>query len=220
MVGECERLIRATDWAGTPLGPIEAWPPALTSALDLCLSSRLPHVLCWGPQFLMLYNDDLIPIIGRHRHPAAMAQPVFGATPEGRALLEPMLQQVFSTGVATWTEDLMVPLEREGRPAERYFTFTYSPVHDRGEVAGVICAVVETTDRVIELRRLRLIATLVEATRANTPIEACEMIAAEPRRSSTMQLRTGRAKQPAPAPSCRSCAGASRSALSSRGSRP
>ena len=29
--GEAARMMRATDWAATPLGPVEGWPPGLGS---------------------------------------------------------------------------------------------------------------------------------------------------------------------------------------------
>ena len=29
--GEAARMMRATDWAATPLGPVEGWPPGLCS---------------------------------------------------------------------------------------------------------------------------------------------------------------------------------------------
>ncbi len=74
----------------------------------------------------------------------------------------------------------MLPLARTGVPEESYFTFTYSPIRDEsGGVGGVFCAVVETTDKVIEERRLRLLNALAEVARARTPAEACAHAAAE-----------------------------------------
>jgi len=37
--GELGALMRAYDWTKTPLGPTEAWPESLRSALGLCLNS-------------------------------------------------------------------------------------------------------------------------------------------------------------------------------------
>src|SRR5687767_15513647 len=34
--------LRAHDWAATPLGPPESWPPYLRFAFDICLHSALP----------------------------------------------------------------------------------------------------------------------------------------------------------------------------------
>jgi hypothetical protein len=51
-------------------------------------------------------------------------------------------------------------------------------------VGGVFCAVVETTDKVIEGRRLLLLNALAEATRAQHPAQACAHAAAEIARAS------------------------------------
>jgi hypothetical protein len=68
---------------------------------------------------------------------------------------------------------MMLPLLRDEVQEESYFTFTYSPIHDEsGCVGGVFCAVVETTARVIEEGRLRLLNSLADVTRAQSPAQA------------------------------------------------
>ena len=72
----------------------------------------------------------------------------------------------------------MLPLVRGDAAEESYFTFTYSPIRDEaGGVGGVFCAVMETTDKVIEERRLRLLNALAEATQAKTKQDACAQAA-------------------------------------------
>ncbi len=178
--GETGALARAIDWRTTPLGPAREWPQSLRTALSICVCSRFPIALYWGPEFVMLYNDDLIPMVGANKHPQAMGRPAFEVLPEIRAIIEPLLVHVVRTGEATWSEDLMLPLVRGAVPEEGYFTFTYSPIRDEsGGVGGVFCAVMETTAKVIEERRLRLLNALAEATQARTIEEACEHAAAQ-----------------------------------------
>ena len=31
-------LMRALDWAATPLGPVESWPQSLRTAVSICLT--------------------------------------------------------------------------------------------------------------------------------------------------------------------------------------
>jgi PAS domain S-box-containing protein len=58
-------------------------------------------------------------------------------------------------GESSFFEDLPVTIERNGRVEETWWTFSYSPVRDEtGGVGGVLCAVLETTDRVLAERRL------------------------------------------------------------------
>ena len=55
-----------------------------------------------------------------------------------------------SSGQATWSEDLLLPMHRHGYWEETYWTYSYSPLHDDdGMVRGVFTAVNDTTERVI-----------------------------------------------------------------------
>ena len=176
--GETGALIRSLDWGTTRLGPARDWPQSLRTAINICVNSRFPIALYWGPDFVMLYNDDLLPMVGANKHPRAMGRPAFEVLPEIREVIEPMLERVLHTGEAIWSEDLMLPLLRSDAQAESYFTFTYSPIRDEsGGIGGVFCAVLETTDKIIEERRLRLLHALADATGAKTPAEACELAA-------------------------------------------
>jgi PAS domain S-box-containing protein len=178
--GQTGALMRTIDWSQTPLGPVRDWPQSLRTALSISMSSRFPITLYWGSEFLMLYNDDLLPMVGANKHPWAWGRPAFEVLPEIRSIIEPLLRTVIDTGEAIWSEDLMLPMQRGDAPEEGYFTFTYSPVRDEsGGVGGVFCAVLETTDKVIEGRRLRLLNALTEATQARTPAEACAFAAAK-----------------------------------------
>jgi signal transduction histidine kinase/DNA-binding response OmpR family regulator len=178
--GDTGALVRAIDWSTTPLGPSRAWPESLRTALRLCVSSRFPIALYWGDEFVMLYNDALLPMVGANKHPQAMGRPAFEVLPEIRGIIEPLLQHVRTTGEATWSEDLMLPLVRGAAPEESYFTFTYSPIHDESNaVAGVFCAVIETTEKVIEERRLRLLNALAEGAQAKTREGACAAAASQ-----------------------------------------
>jgi hypothetical protein len=178
--GETGHLVRHLDWSTTPLGPASGWKQSLRTAFDICLNSRFPIALYWGPEYVMLYNDNLLPMVGANKHPQAMGRPAFEVLPEIRGIIEPLLDHVRNTGEATWSEDLMLPLVRGAGAEESYFTFTYSPIHDEaGAVGGVFCAVIETTEKVIEERRLRLLNALAQATQARTQEDAVAHAAAQ-----------------------------------------
>ena len=90
-----------------------------------------------------------------------------------------MLDSVFETGKATWSEDLLLVLNRNVPRQEGYFTFSYSPIwDDSGSVAGIFCSCSETTGRVIGERRLRTLRDLGRTVmQARTGEEACELTA-------------------------------------------
>jgi hypothetical protein len=149
------RLVRAQDWASTPLGPFASWPQSLRSALSICLGSRFPIVIYWGPDLVVLYNDAYAEILGQ-KHPWALGRPCREVWSEIWDVIRPMLDRVLTRGDATWSEDQLLLLERRGYPEECYFSFSFSPVHGaNGGVDGIFTAVIENTGRVLGERRLR-----------------------------------------------------------------
>jgi signal transduction histidine kinase len=160
--GELGAEMRRKDWTATPLGDPTSWPQSLRTSLSICLNSRMPVLLWWGPQLLMLYNDAYRQLIGA-KHPAALGQRGRECWPEIWHVIGPMLDAVLSRGGATYSENLMLPLERKGFPEECYFTFSYSPIRDEGGgVGGVFCSVVETTGERLAARRTRTLRRLAE----------------------------------------------------------
>ncbi|MEO6124055.1 MAG: hypothetical protein ABIR32_10125 [Ilumatobacteraceae bacterium] len=61
-------LIQAFDWASTPLGPSANWSVGLKLALGICLTSRFPILVTWGPDLIEFYNDAYRPILGSEKH--------------------------------------------------------------------------------------------------------------------------------------------------------
>jgi PAS domain S-box-containing protein len=176
---EMAALMRAVDWSATPIGPVETWPQSLRTAVSICLRSRFPILLWWGPDLVMLYNDAYRPILGATKHPHAMGQRGEECWPEIWQIIGPMLRGVLEQGEATWSDDQLLILDRNGYLEECYFTFSYSPIQDEtGGVGGVFCAVTETTGRVLGERRLRLLRELAAQSRESDSAEAACAIAA------------------------------------------
>src|SRR5689334_13140100 len=154
------RVMRAMNWAETPLGPIEGWAQSLKTSVSICLASRFPIVLYWGSEFVVLYNDAYSQILGA-KHPWALGQTCRTCWAEIWDTIGPMLNGVLSTGKATWSDDLQLRLHRFGYAEECYFSFSFSPVQvESGVVGGIFTAVIETTDEVIGHRRLRTLRDL------------------------------------------------------------
>jgi signal transduction histidine kinase len=154
--GEAGAIMQAMDWSQTPLGPVESWSPSLRTAVSICLASRFPILLWWGPELIMLYNDAYRPMLGTSKHPQALGHRGQDCWQEIWDIIGPMLEGVLKNGEATWSYDLFLPLDRHGYSEECYFTFSYSPIRDEtGGVGGVFTAVTETTGRVLSERRSR-----------------------------------------------------------------
>ncbi|MET0399061.1 MAG: ATP-binding protein [Longimicrobiaceae bacterium] len=176
--GEMGALMRAHDWSSTPLGPAAGWPQSLRSALGICLHSRYPIALYWGPELALLYNDAWSPIPGV-KHPWALGRPGREVWPEIWDSIGPLFERVLGTGEGIWQEDELLPMRRHGYTEECYFNFTFSPIPgEGGRIEGIFNAVVETTFRVVGERRTRVLRELAERTAgAQSAEEACRLAA-------------------------------------------
>jgi signal transduction histidine kinase len=176
--GEIVSLINATDWANTGVGPCETWPQSLTTSLRILITSRYQMWMAWGKDLTFFYNDAYTPTLGV-KHPWALGKPANQVWSEIWGDIGPRIESVMRTGRATWDEGLILFLERSGFPEETYHTFSYSPLpDDDGTVAGMLCVVMEETQRVIGERRvatLRDLASELGAVRSEA--EALDAVA-------------------------------------------
>src|SRR5215813_5693510 len=173
--GEMGALMRCKDWSNTLLGPIEKWPRSLQVSAGICASSRFDLILWWGCDLVMLYNDSYRRTLGS-KHPAALGRPGREVYREVWDIAGPMLEHVLATGEATWSDDLLLLLERNGYPEETYHTFSYTPIRNaEGKVVGVITPVAETTNEVISRRRLFTLRDLASrSVDAHNALQACD----------------------------------------------
>ncbi|RZU33934.1 SpoIIE family protein phosphatase [Blastococcus saxobsidens] len=163
---ELQRMVLEHDWSRTPLGPQEEWSPTLSAAVSTALNSRFPFLLMWGPELVMVYNDDYAPMLGA-RHPEALGRPAPEVWADIWADLEAMVAEVMG-GRATYSEDLPLVMHRHGFEEETYFSFSFSPVVEPGgRVVGLLDTVVETTHRVLAARRLSVLQRLGSLPRAS-----------------------------------------------------
>jgi len=152
--GQVGALMRAHDWSGSPLGPPAAWPQSLRTIVGLLLESRFPMFVAWGPELGFLYNDPYAEILGA-KHPRALGRRFYDIWSEIWPDISPLIDAAM-TGHASYREDLPLLMNRKGYDEQTWFTFSYSPVRDeRGAVAGMFCAVSETTPKVLAERALR-----------------------------------------------------------------
>jgi serine phosphatase RsbU (regulator of sigma subunit)/anti-sigma regulatory factor (Ser/Thr protein kinase) len=144
----CAELVRASDWAGTALGPRDRWDPAVRATVELLLASPMPMALAYGDEFLLIYNDAYADLLGTV-HPAALGRPAagdLGAVEDvyrtGLPFLEPEAQQTVTRG-------------ESGRPEPAFFTRGHAAVRDvRGTVVGVLTVAAETTQVTRRLQSL------------------------------------------------------------------
>ena len=140
-------LIRSFDWSATPLGPLAGWPQSLKTAVSLILRAQQPMFIGWGADYISLYNDGYIAILGA-KHPQALGHPMADVWSEIWDELRPLNDAVMR-GESHSFENRPFQLARRAEPGPSYFSFTYTPLlDDDGRVAGIFCAAIETTSTV------------------------------------------------------------------------
>lgn len=173
--GEMGKLTRDYDWATSSLGPAETWPQSLKSLLHLLLNSSFPMFLFWGEKLTCFYNDAYRPSLGNEgKHPFALGKPAEDVWPEIWHIIKPLIDQVLSGGGSTWHEDQLVPIHRNGRIEDVYWTFSYSPaIDDNGNIAGVFVTCTETTGKVKNLAALGASEQKFRNLIEESPVQMC-----------------------------------------------
>ena len=151
---------REFDWSATPLGAMSDWSQSLRTMADAVLASRNPMLLFWGRDLVQIYNDAFRPSLGsgdgpEARHPRALGMRAQDFWTDVWAVVGPQIAGVMERGEAVWFEDLHLPIERDGRMDDAWWTYSYSPVRDDdGRINGTLVVCIETTPAVKARREL------------------------------------------------------------------
>lgn len=153
--GEAGELIRKIDWAIHSIGQPAKWPYSLRTSVSNMLRLNLPMLVLWGPDHLCFYNDACTPSLGPEMHPA-IGKPAKDIWAESWDFVGPLLKGVLDTGEPVSFTDAPVTMQRNGKTADAYWTFSYSLIlDDEGKHGGVLVTCIETTDNVQNFAELR-----------------------------------------------------------------
>ncbi|KAF0555753.1 protein-histidine kinase [Gigaspora margarita] len=166
------------DWSSTPLGPMDTWDPAIKNATNLCLKTEFPiSIYCDPPNWLLLYNKAFVPII-KTNHPALgrSVKDIWPKVYETRMSLD--FNRVTTTGKGLYYSDRPTKLQRDGYDEEVFFSYTYSPIFKSdGTICALWCIARETTQQVLNTRRLKLLGEFGHLTSNIESLEsACHII--------------------------------------------
>jgi hypothetical protein len=154
--GEMGTLIREKDWSQTSVGNPATWPQSLRTTLSIVLSSKFPHFIFWGKDLICFYNDAYRPSLGNEgKHLTILGKKAIEVWTESWDIIGPLINGVFTTGHSTWSENQLIPIFRNNKIENVYWTFSYSPIFDESDsIAGVLTTLVETTNEVITRKEL------------------------------------------------------------------
>ena len=146
--------IRAYDWAGSPLGPIENWSETLLATVNLMLHSPFPTILSWRPEMVFLYNDAAISTLNT-KHPSALGALYRDVFPEAWDLVSADLEACLYRGETAVRDNMFIPILIDGALEDHYFSYSLIPVYENGRVAGIYDAFRNMTETVVGAKKLR-----------------------------------------------------------------
>ncbi|WNV07110.1 PAS domain-containing protein [Tardiphaga sp. 709] len=136
--GEMGALMRAYDWASHPIGAPDTWPQSLRTAIRIVLNTNHPMFIWWGPDLIQFYNDAYGLTMDAQQHHAGLGARGREFWHEIWPIIGPQIAQVMSGGGATWHENQLIPMTRNGKLEHSYWTYSYSPLDLDDGVGGVL----------------------------------------------------------------------------------
>jgi PAS domain S-box-containing protein len=165
------------DWASTPLGPRQDWPPSLAFSVSLCLRSPLATALYWGPERILVHNDAWARLVGGETGLGAPATHVANSLWPLAAVL---VEQVESRAEGAFVQEQPLRLLRDGTEEETYWNCHLVPIVDEaGRVAGILNQANEVTRTVMAERRLSFQVSLADRLRGVHDPEEAKQAAVE-----------------------------------------
>lgn len=145
--GAMGALMRAYDWEISVLGPTQVWPQSLRGMIRAVLNNSHPMSIFWGPELIQFYNDAYAAMIGPEHHPSSLGAPAAAVWADVWHVLGPQIDFVMAGKGSTWHEDQLLPLTRDGKLQDAWWTYSFAPIDLEGEVGGVLVVSVEMTLR-------------------------------------------------------------------------
>ena len=154
--GEMGARIRAYDWNSSVLGAPESWPQSLRVTVRLILNSRQPMLIWWGPELIQLYNDAYIPLMETGRHPSALGGRCRDYCADIWDMIEPQTEYIIAGKGPIWEEDRLVPVFRDGRRENAWWSYSWAPIDiEGGGVGGVLVICNDVTPQHLSNKALK-----------------------------------------------------------------
>ncbi|KAM0756019.1 hypothetical protein T439DRAFT_320710 [Meredithblackwellia eburnea MCA 4105] len=167
---EMGRIISSYAWELTPLGPLLEWPRELKVMVSFMLANPFRCSLWWGPDHVILYNDEYAKLAGS-KHPALLGKSGADGWSEIWDEVGPLAARVMQ-GETVSAVDHHLPMLRHGFLEETWQTWSWTPFRGAdGSVLGYENTSIETTARVIAERRLGVLRDMVLLTARSRTVE-------------------------------------------------
>jgi signal transduction histidine kinase/ActR/RegA family two-component response regulator len=166
--GPAHAVIHQRDWSSTPLGSVADWSISLRAHVRAMLATRQPTSIFWGGDYVNLYNDGFIPLLGQ-KHPRAMGEGAREVWSDAWPVVGELLRGVLTRGEAVRFAEALVPIVRDGQLEDAWWNYSYSPLaDDDGSIRGILVVATEMTAEVRGRKQL-------EAARAEAEVARQEL---------------------------------------------
>lgn len=100
-----------------------------------------------GPKFITeMANENYLLLIDRKKE-EFLGKPLFDVIPEVKSLVEPLFEEVISSGEAFYSPEFSATLNRHGIIEQAYFNLVYNPLkEENGEITGIMVVATEVTE--------------------------------------------------------------------------
>lgn len=135
-------------------------PVAWRAAVRAVLAARVPGCVLWGSDLVVAPNEAFLVLLGRPQA-SVVGRPAREVLASGWTTLGPLLEAVSLTAAGTVARDRAVSLGVGEGAGEVFLTCSVSALVDEEGIArGVLLLAVETTEQVLDRRRLELLTRL------------------------------------------------------------
>jgi len=145
--GEMGARMRAYDWNNSALGLPQDWPQSLRVVVGLILNSPQPMMIWWGAELIQFYNAAYIPLMETERHPEALGRCGRDYCGKNWEFVGPQVEYVMAGKGWIWEEDRLLPVTRDGRKENAWWSYSYAPIYIEDGVGGVLVICNEVTSQ-------------------------------------------------------------------------
>ncbi|RYE16958.1 MAG: PAS domain S-box protein, partial [Sphingobacteriales bacterium] len=112
-------------------------------------------LILWGPAYFCFYNDAYRLILGKEDQiDCAVGKSAAQAWPDSWRINQSNYEAVTTTGEASWYENRLLPLYRNGQLENVYWTYSTSPIQNElGTTEGLLVVCTETTHTVTSQKK-------------------------------------------------------------------
>ncbi len=151
---EMARLVRAHDWTATSVGPIESWSETLVGAVNSMLNLPFASGIFCGVDNVLIYNDGYRLFLG-DKHPEALGNPARSSWEEVWDFVGPLIEDVRLQGTAKSEKNRLLPIDFDGIREDRYWTYCFYPIYERGRIIAVTEVAFDSTSEVMATEKLQ-----------------------------------------------------------------